>query len=681
MNSGSTGSGSSTGAGTRSRTPLAGPRRPLPGTPGSSPAPEPAEHGGQLERVLGVPALFSAAYGNVGSSIYYALGLVAGFALGLTPIAFIVSGIIFVFTALTYAEATTTFPEAGGSSSFARHAFNELASFTTAWAQMLNYVITMSISAFFVPHYLGVFWEPLRSSPWDVIGGIITIIILALLNTVGVQETAVVTVTLALADFGTQVLLAILGMFLLFSPDILVSNVHLGVAPTWSNFVLGISVSMIAYTGIETISNMAEETRDPIRSVPRAIGWVVFAVISLYTILPLVALSALPVKRAADGTYQTLLGLSEDHGGYAGDPFVGFVNQFHLPAQWMAQGLNYYVGVLAAVILFLATNAGLIGISRLSYSMAQYRQVPDVLRRLHPRFRSPYISIWVFSLVGCLMLLPPAFGWITGARENEVLGNLYAFGAMLSFSIAHISVLWMRWRGDMPAWKGPLYLRLGSRGVPLFAVFGLLGTGTAWIVQVQRNPLERWIGLAWMAIGPVLYLAYRRRQGLTLMETTRAPLIVEAPSAEIAYHNILVPVLAGRLDHAAMVVACKVAAQRGATIVAAAVMEVPQTLPLNADLGDAEWLANQQLDIARAIGEEYGVDVVTRLVRARRADAAVLEEAERRESQLVVLGVHRRRHLGMSLTGKTNERILRKSPVRVMLVREREDYVGKGALR
>jgi APA family basic amino acid/polyamine antiporter len=667
-------------SGMRSRAGLAGPRRPLPGSPVAATAGV-QEHGGGLERVLGVPALFSAGYGNVGSSIYYALGLVAGFALGLTPIAFIVSGIIFVFTALTYAEATASYPEAGGSSSFARHAFNELASFTTAWAQMLNYVITMAISAYFVPRYLGVLWEPLKSSPWDVIGGVITILILATLNTIGVKETAVVTVTLALADFGTQVLLAILGLFLLFSPEILISNVDLGVAPTWSNFILGISVSMIAYTGIETISNMAEETRDPVKAVPRAIGWVVFAVISLYTILPLVALSALPVTQDGNGTYQTLLGLSEEDGGFASDPLLGLVQQFSLPAEWMAQALNYYVGVLAAIILFLATNAGMIGISRLSYSMSQYRQLPERLRHLHARFRSPYIGIWVFSIVAAIMLLPPALGIISGARQNAVLANLYAFGAMLSFSIAHLAVLRMRWRGDTPAWRAPMNLRIGTRSIPVFAVLGFLGTGTAWAVQVARNPLERWIGIGWMIVGPLIYYAYRRSQGLTLTETTRAPLVVEAPSADVAYHNILVPVLGGGLDHAAMVVACKVAAQRGATIVVAAVLEVPQTLPLNADLGDADWIANQQLDVAKAIGQEYGVDVVTRLVRARRSENAVLEEALRRESQLIVLGVHRRRHLGMSLTGKTNERILRKSPVRVLLVRERDDYLGRGELR
>src|SRR5213596_2623079 len=150
-----------------------------------------------LERVLGTPALFATAYGNVGSSIYYALGLVAGIALGLTPLVFVISGLIFAATAATYAEGTVRYPEAGGSSSFARHAFNELVSFAAAWSQMLNYIITISISAFFVPHYLSIFWEPLKTTPWDIIVGAIVIAGLVLLNIVGVREAARLNITLA----------------------------------------------------------------------------------------------------------------------------------------------------------------------------------------------------------------------------------------------------------------------------------------------------------------------------------------------------------------------------------------------------------------------------------------------------------------------------------------------------
>src|ERR671939_262693 len=249
----------------------------------------------QLERVLGTGALFSTAYGNVGSSIYYALGLVAIFALGMTPIVFLIAGAIFACTAATYTEATTMYPEAGGSSSFARRAFNEFWSFFAAWGQMLNYIITVAISAFFVPHYLGVFWEPLRHSPADIIGGILIVALLAAVNVVGVKEAAGLNVFLAVADFMTQILLVIVGCVLVLSPDTLVHNIHLGTAPTIGNFLIAIPVGMVAYTGIETVSNLAEEARDYGRTIPRAIGYVVVAVAVIYAFLPMVALSAMPV--------------------------------------------------------------------------------------------------------------------------------------------------------------------------------------------------------------------------------------------------------------------------------------------------------------------------------------------------------------------------------------------------
>src|SRR5688500_10832909 len=216
-----------------------------------------------LERVLGVNALFSTAYGNVGSSIYYALGLVASFALGLTPVVFVITGIFFFWTAATYAEATAMYPEAGGSSSFARHAFNEFVSFFAAWAQMLNYTITVAISAFFVPHYIGgLFWEPLRSAPGDIIFGAGVIALLAAVNVLGAKESAGVNILLAVIDFLTQLLLVLVGALLVLSPETLVENVNLGVAPAWKDFVLAIPIGMLAYTGIETISNMSEEARD-----------------------------------------------------------------------------------------------------------------------------------------------------------------------------------------------------------------------------------------------------------------------------------------------------------------------------------------------------------------------------------------------------------------------------------
>src|SRR2546421_6436731 len=425
----------------------------------------------RLERVLGTPALFATAYGNVGSSIYYALGLVAGIALGLTPLVFLISGLIFAATAATYAEGTVRYPEAGGSSSFARHAFNELVSFAAAWAQMLNYVVTIAISAFFVPHYLSIFWEPLKTNPWDIIGGVAVIVILVLLNIVGIKEAARLNIFLAVVDFGTQLLLVAIGFALIFHPHIVFStNLHWGVAPTWSAFFLAIPIAMIAYTGIETVSNLAEEARDPPRDIPRSIRWVAIAVFAIYFTLPLIALSALPVHRAAGGGYETLLGLPPDRGGFANDPVLGLVENLGLHGSVLSAA-KIYVGILAATILFIATNAGVIGASRITYAMATYRQLPERFRRLHPRFKSPWLSLVVFAGVASIAVLLPG--------QVNFLGDLYAFGAMLSFTIAHASVIALRAlrRDEEVPFRPRPNLRVRGVEWPLFAIFGAFGTG------------------------------------------------------------------------------------------------------------------------------------------------------------------------------------------------------------
>src|SRR6266480_4010304 len=300
-----------------------------------------------LRRSVGVPGLFATAYGNVGSSIYYALGLVAAHALGLTPLVFMFAGALFVLTAKTYAEGASMFPEAGGSSSFARHAFDDVVSFFAGWALSLDYIITIAISAFFVPHYLGAFFPSLTHSPGD--------------NIRGLGESAKLNLFLAVTDLCTQVMLVVVGFVLVLNPTLLVDQVHLGTAPSWTQVIFALSVAMVAYTGIETVSNMAEEAKDPGHDIPRSVNLVLVAVLAVYAGISLVALSALPVVHHAHG-YSTLLGSR-----YEADPVLGIVNNLGLGG-FVTTALRYYVGVLAATILFIATNAGLIGISRLSWS-------------------------------------------------------------------------------------------------------------------------------------------------------------------------------------------------------------------------------------------------------------------------------------------------------------------------
>ena len=605
-----------------------------------------------LERVLGVNALFSTAYGNVGSSIYYALGLVASYALGLTPLVFIITGFFFFCTAASYAEATSMFPEAGGSSSFARRAFDEFWSFVAAWAGMLTYTVTIAISAFFVPHYIGgLFWEALRTSPGDIIAGALVIAALALINVFGAKESTGINVTLAVIDFLTQLLLVLIGLVLVLDPSQLVNQVDLGTAPTWSNFILAIPIGMLAYTGIETISNMAEEAKDEAVTIPAAINRVRIAVFAIYFTLPAVALSALPVQNGV-----TKLGLPEEDGGFAGDPILGVVKSMDLgPLQ---QPAEIYVGLLAATILFLATNAGIIGVSRLVYSMGIHRQMPDGLRRLHPKYRTPWIGILLFSGAAIVLILP---------GQETFLGSVYSFGALLSFTIAHASVARLRAkRPELPRpYRGPGNLQIGDYDAPLFAIVGGGFTAIAFVVIVVLNLKVAAVGVGWLLVGIVVYAIFRRRQGLDLASTHKVAIAQPVVDHEAEYDSVLVHVGDDGYDEQVLATATKLAARKRRGIHVLVTIPVPNSLPIDADLGEQEAAANTIIEQARLQGGGR-VSGHWEKIRPGQAGRRIIEEAQDMRATAVVMGLPRRVD-GASVFGKTVETVLAERPCRVVI--------------
>jgi basic amino acid/polyamine antiporter, APA family len=609
-----------------------------------------------LERVLGVNALFSTAYGNVGSSIYYALGLVASYALGLTPVVFIITGFFFFCTAASYAEATAMYPEAGGSSSFARRAFNEFWSFFAAWAGMLTYTVTISISAFFVPHYLGgLFWEALRHGPGDTIAGCIVVAVLAFINVFGVRESTGINVTLAVVDFMTQLLLVFIGVFVVFSPQTLVDNVHLGTAPTWSDFILAIPIGMLAYTGIETVSNMAEEAKNEGVTIPAAINRVRIAVFAIYFTLPAVALSALPVVQKG-GEYQTQLGLTEEEGGFAGDPVLGVVKQMDLgPFQHVGE---IYVGLLAATILFLATNAGIIGVSRLVYSMGIHRQMPDSLRRLHPKFRTPWIGILVFSGFAIVLILP---------GQEVFLGQIYSFGALLSFTMAHAAVARLRAkRPDVPRpYRGPGNVTIRGYDAPLFAIVGGTFTAIAFVVIVALNLPVAGIGTGWLLVGTVVYVLYRRRQGLDLTSTHKVAIPQPVIEHEAEYDSVLVCFGDDGYDPQVIATAARLAARKRRGIHVLVTINVPYSMPIGAPMKEAIAHARSLIEQAKVQGGGRVSGHIER-VRPGQAGRRIIEEAQDMRAAAVVLPLPRRVK-GASVFGKTVETVLTERPCRVII--------------
>jgi APA family basic amino acid/polyamine antiporter len=474
----------------------------------------------------------------------------------------------------------------------------------------------------------------------------VIVAVLAAVNVVGVKEAANLNVFLAIADFLTQILLVVVGCVLVLSPSTLVNNIDLGTHPTVGNFLIAIPVGMVAYTGIETVSNLAEEARDFGKTIPRSIGNVVIAVAVIYAFLPVVALSAMPVVNG-----HTALA-----GEFAGDPVLGVVKNLDLGS--LQAPAEAYVGILAATILFIATNAGLIGVSRLTYSMGQHRQLPERLRQLHPRFRTPYIAILVFGLVACLTIVP---------GKAKFLGTVYAFGAMLSFTIAHLAVIALRLKfpdRERP-YRGPGTLRVAGRDLPLFALFGVFGTGSAWIVVTALNLSTLIAGTVWLAGGIATYVWYRHRQGLSLTQTAKIVVPKAIVEREVEYESILVAFEDADYSPQAVSTAAKLAAARRRGIHVLVTITVPTSAPIDAAMPDEEAKAQEIIDSARVRGGRR-VTGHWEKVRPGEAGRRVVDEAREIRARAVVMSLPPRRS-GFPVFSRTLEHVLSERPCRVIV--------------
>jgi basic amino acid/polyamine antiporter, APA family len=626
------------------------------------------EHG--LRRSVGVPGLFATAYGNVGSSIYYALGLVAAHALGLTPLVFLFAGGLFALTAKTYAEGASMFPEAGGSSSFARHAFNDVVSFFAGWALSLDYILTIAISAFFVPHYLSAFpgLHGLKHNPDDIVVGLIVLVALVALNIRGLGESAKLNFVLAVTDLSTQILLVCVGAVLVLNPSLLVDQVHLGIAPSWRELVFALSLAMLAYTGIETVANMAEEAKDPGVQVPKAVNLVVLAVLGVYAGISVVALSALPVIHHGVG-YSPELKQTFSSPGYAtalghffeNDPILGVISRLGLHGTVLKLA-EYYVGILAATILFIATNAGMIGISRLSWSLSEHRQLPRLFSQLHPRYRTPWFTLVFFSLFAAALIL---YG------NTEVLGNLYSFGAMLSFTIAHAAIVALRIKDpdrERP-YKSPWGVRIRGYTIPMTAVIGGIGTAAAWVAVTVLHTEARYVGIPWMIVGMAGYFYYRRRQGLDpfkhyRIEREERPADFQA----LDYRTALVPIFGSDVSAQALTSAAKLIGEDG-VVYAIFVLPVPSQLSLDSGLQEEEAQGRSVLESARIKARRAGIKIHTGLIRTRNPGAALVEEAKRVGSDVIYWSTLHA-PVGEQRIGPTAAYLLSKRPCRVIIETE-----------
>ena len=607
----------------------------------------------QLRRVLGAKELFAVGYGDVGSSIYYALGATALFALGATPIALMLAGFVFICTALTYAELSSSFPEPGGSATFTRYAFNDLISFIAGWALLLDYIVTLSISAFTVPPYLKHFLALFNIGFVDsfLVHTSSTLAVIALLfciNLVGVKHSGYFSFLLALFTLLSQAGIVLIGGLFLLNLPFVIDHMRIGVpgvswSPDWWQFFKGVAMAMVAYTGIEAIAQLAAETKKPGIAIPRAIKWTVAAVVFLYIGISAVGLSVISPQE---------LGTT-----YIEDPVLGIV------FNWGGGGklMGRWIGLIAAIILLIAANAGLIGCSRLTFSMGEYYQVPTALFKLHPRFRTPYISLAVFSFLSAIVV-------ILSRNEMVFLVDLYNVGAQIAFFSAHLSLLILRYKRphlERP-YRAPFNIPLGkSRSFPLTAIVGVFASFSVWLLVIITKPEGRWMGLAWILIGLAMYFYYRKQKKISFTTQLKVEEIKIPNYQPMHVKNILVVARShGGTDGLQM--AFQLARHHKATVTAVYVLEVPHSLPMDAPMHDREKRGEDALKRAEAVAREYHINVELELIRARSIENALLQMADKGDMDLIIVSADGGEIRSRDGFAKQAEQLLKDAPCRVL---------------
>jgi len=605
---------------------------------------------GVLKRVLKVRDLFAIGYGDLGSSIYYALGVTALYALGATPIALALAGVVFACTALTYAEMSSLYNESGGSASFARHAFNDLISFIAGWGLLLDYIVTISISAFAVGPYLSLFFPSLKDPWWMVLFGVLIIGILFVINARGIKQSTRMSFILASFTLLTQFLIIILGLVLLLDLPTLIEHLKINAAdprwsPTWGGFLKGTAMAMVAYTGIESIAQLGGETQNPKRKLPRAILAVMGVLIPLYLGIAVVALSAL--------TPQVLSTT------YLEDPIEGIVAAFPI----FGTILKPWVGILAAILLFVAANAGLIGASRLSFNMGQYHQLPRFFRKLHGRLRTPVVSLATFAVLGSLIV-------ILSRGKMEFLADLYNFGAMLAFFFAHLSLIVMRIKKpeEKRPFTAPLNIPFGRYRVPISAIIGCIATLGVWLLVVFTKPDGRNLGFIWLIVGVVTFVIYRKKQKLPTTGHLAIEKIKIPAYKPLTIQKILIPTKGGA--HSDVIqAACELAKIHNAKIIALHVVEMPASIPLDFPLPQSFRYGEELLKRVEAVGREFNITIELKIIGARSTTKAIIETIQEEHCDLLILGGAKDNNtFSHKRVGSLTDELIKISPCRVWVL-------------
>src|SRR5438876_1329702 len=606
----------------------------------------------RLQRVLDAPALFSIAYGEIASSIYFALGIIAFHALGFTPAVLLLTGARFLLGSRAYGEGSASIGEAGGAATFVRIAFNDFWGFVTGWALFLDYLIVIALAALYVPHYAAAALFTNINKPWDVVAGCGVIAAIAAVRLLRNRRLFRFAVVIALIDLATQLLLVILGLALLFSPHALSQGTSLGSNPTWHSIAFALPLAMLAYTGLETVANLSEEVRRPGRDLPRSLFGAIGLVVLFYAAIAVVGLSAFPAQHGTE------LGST-----WAKAPLMGIVARLrdHLP-NVLGGPLQVFVGTTGALILLTAAATSIAGFGRLAYSLGEHGQLPRVFGRLSRRSVIAPQSIIAAALISMALLVTTS---AVLTHPIFFLASLYSFGVLLAFTAAQLAVI--KLRVSRPKQRQTYRVPLNWGRVPVPAVVGAFLTTVVWILALATHGGARYGGPAWLAAGLVIYVVLRRSRGEGLTQR-----VVSADEhldpTEAQYSSILVPLKLGPIGEEMVATAVKLAQESRASVWALHVVRVPMDRPLDEEIADEEEKASEALAEAQLLGSDHGVEVKGKTVRARSIGAAIVDQAKELGVDLIVLGSAPKWRRQSRFFSPTVEHVLKKAPCEVLVV-------------
>jgi basic amino acid/polyamine antiporter, APA family len=640
---------------------------------------------------IGSPVLFVVIYATLASAIYFSLGVIAQHSLGLTPVVFGVAGLLFFLAAMTYAEGASMRQERSGASVFARYAFNEVISFAVGWALLLDYVILIAVTALVSTDYLAAYWGPLGHGVTEIVLAVVLIAALVYRQIRGLRVGRARRVLyLMAADIVLQVALILVGLVVFFNWDVLTAPIELGSMPTWSEAVFGLGVAMVVFTGLESASGLAGEVNVSRRGLKRLVSSSTLSVMVVYVGIAVVALTAVPVVNG-----KTELGST-----YLEAPVLGITRSF--ATGWVADATTYVVAAFATLTLLAAADSAMLGLSRQAYTMATTRQIPSRLGRLHPTRSTPYVVIALAGIAAAALVIPQNLDFLTG---------IYAFGSLLALTVAHASIVVLRYRDPDRArpFRIPWSVPFRGAALPIPALIGFASSLAVFASIFILHDGARYVGSAWVLFGMVGYVIYRKTQGKPINTHVTVPEVAlrferrEVREDEGEFGSILVPIFGSPLDDDIVQTAGRLSSdayeedfdREGATIEAVWILEVPMSLPIDAALPPEQLKrARSALARAKAIGEEYeDVVVATATVRARRVGEAICDEARRRGVEVIVMAAEESSRIrggallggrgrpGETAIGEVTKYVMAKAPCPVILTAPARDVPVKRSSR